>query len=56
MKRLPKREDNDKKQAYYAYLNRWNKNHKIHYVIILVTVLLLFGALMYWLKCSGILY
>ena len=56
MKKLPKREDNDKKQAYYDYLNCWNKNHKIRYVIILVIVLLLFGALMYWVKSSGFLY
>ncbi len=55
MKKLPKREDNTKK-TYYSYLNCWSKNHKICYVVILVTVLLFFGALMYWLKSSGILY
>ena len=26
MRRLPKREDNDEKQAYYDLLNRWNEN------------------------------
>ncbi len=55
MRRLPKREDNDEKQAYYDLLNRWNKNHKMRFIIILVIVLLLFGALMYWLKSSNLI-
>lgn len=53
MKKLPKHEEDNSKQAYYDYLNRWNKNHKIRYVIILLAFLLIFGALMYVLKSSG---
>lgn len=56
MKRLPKHEETEEKQTAYEYLNRWNKNHKIRDILITLGVLLLFGALMYWLKSSGILY
>ena len=55
MKRLPKHEDSEEKQAYYDYLNRWNKNHKIHYIIILTAVFLFLGVLLCWLKSSGLL-
>ncbi len=56
MKRLPKHEETEEKQAAYEYLKRWNKNHKILDILITLGVLLLFGALMYWLKSSGVIF
>ncbi len=55
MRRLPNHEETPEKQAAADYLNRFNRNHKISYVLITLAVLFLFGALMYWFKSSGIL-
>jgi hypothetical protein len=56
MNRLPKHEDTEEKQAAYEYLNRWNKNHKVSHILIMLGVIVLFGVLMYWLKSSGFIF
>ena len=56
MKRLPNHEETPEKQAAVEYQNRFYQNHKISYVLITLLVLFVFGALMYWLKNSGILF
>lgn len=56
MKKLPQHEETEEKRAYYDYLNRWNKNYKIHHVIILIAVILIFGLLACWFKESGLLW
>ena len=56
MKRLPKHEATPEKQAASEYRNRFSQNHKIKYVLITLAVLVLFGALCFVLKSSGVLF
>jgi hypothetical protein len=56
MKKLPNHENTPEKQAAAEYQHRFYQNHKIGHVLIMLAVLFLFGALMYWFKNSGILF
>ena len=49
-------EEMEEKQAYYEHLNKWIRNHKIRYVLIMIAVFLLFSALICLLKFSGVIY
>ena len=55
MKKLNSHEDSEKRN-YYEFLDRWNRNHRISYVLILFGVLLAAGVLLCWLKSSGVIF
>ena len=56
MKRLPKHEETEAEQFRADLLNRMSQKYKIRDIVILIAVLLLFGAIVLWLKSSGVLF